>query len=139
MILKRLKLTNLLGDITNCYILTDEETKETMVIDPANELDKISQMLDLLQAKLKYIYITHCHIDHIGAVKELKEKYGGKILSHRIEAENLKNPTTILTTYWEMPDLTIDVDARVDDEDILHLGKTEFKVIFTPGHTSRRK
>ena len=63
-------------EILNCY--KDEKTKETMVIDPGGEVNKIIEMLDILQAKLKYIYITHCHGDHIGALVELKNAKGGK-------------------------------------------------------------
>lgn len=74
MILKRLKVDTTLGEPTNCYIVEDEETKETMVIDPGGEPDKIIEMLDIIEAKVKYIYLTHCHSDHIGAVATVKEK-----------------------------------------------------------------
>ena len=47
MILKRLKVQTTLGEATNCYIVEDEETKETMVIDPGGEADKILEMLDI--------------------------------------------------------------------------------------------
>ena len=81
MILKELKIDTWIGDPTNCYVIFDEESKEIMCIDPAGDVDKIIEMLDILQAKLKYIYLTHCHGDHIGGVQELKEKYGGKIVA----------------------------------------------------------
>ena len=136
MILKELKISTWVGDVTNCYIVQDENSKETMVIDPAGDVDKIIEMLNILKAKLKYIYLTHCHGDHIGAVNELKEKYGGKIIAHRITAENLKNSNITLRTYMGLNDVTIEVDSRVDDKDLLHLGNLEFEVIHTPGHTS---
>ena len=136
MILKELKISTWPGDVTNCYIVQDEETKETMVIDPAGDVDKIIEMLDILKAKLKYIYLTHCHGDHIGAVNQLKEKYGGKIIAQRNAAENLKDPNITLRTYMGLDDVKIEVDARVDDNDLLHLGELEFQVIHTPGHTS---
>ena len=79
MILKELRIDSWVGDVTNCYIVQDEKSKETMVIDPAGDVDKIVEMLDILNANLKYIYLTHCHGDHIGGVKELKERKGGKI------------------------------------------------------------
>ncbi len=135
MILKELKIEVWAGDLTNCYIVQDENSKETMVIDPAGEIDKIIEMLDILQAKLKYIYLTHCHGDHIGGVQELKERYGGKIVIERKDAENILNPDVSLTTYIGFPNLTIEADARVDDGDLLHLGDLEFEVLYTPGHT----
>ena len=136
MILKVLKIETWIGDATNCYIVQDEKSKETMVIDPAGDVDKIIEMLDILQAKLKYIYLTHCHGDHIGGVCELKEKYGGKIVTHMVAAENLKDPNINLTIYIGIGGLTVETDARVDDNDLLHLGELEFRVIHTPGHTS---
>ena len=136
MILKVLKIDTWIGDETNCYIVQDEKSKETMVIDAAGDVDKIIEMLDILQAKLKYIYLTHCHGDHIGGVRELKEKYGGKIVAQRLAAENLRDPNINLTTYIGDKGLTIDTDARVDDNDLIHLGELEFRVIHTPGHTS---
>lgn len=136
MILKELKIETWIGDATNCYIVQDEKSKETMVIDPAGDVDKIVEMLDILQAKLKYIYLTHCHGDHIGGVNELKERYGGQIVAQRLAAENLLNVNTNLTLYIGQEGLTIETDARVDDNDLIHLGDLEFRVIHTPGHTS---
>ena len=136
MILKRLKLETNLGDATNCYIVEDEETKETMVVDPGGEPDKIIEMLDALGIdEIKYIYLTHCHGDHFGGILELKERKGGKVLIHRDDAEGLYNPSISLTDYIGMEDIELEADSRVDEGDLLHIGKLEFKVIHTPGHT----
>ncbi len=136
MILKVLKLNNgMINDKTNCYIVQDEKTKETIVIDPAGEVEKIIEMLNILQANLKYIYITHCHGDHIGALKDLKEQKGGKILIHRFDAEGLYNNEISLTDYIGIEEIHLEADSRVDDGDIIHIGNIEFKVIHTPGHT----
>lgn len=74
MILKRLKINVGLGEDTNCYLVMEEKTKEAMVVDPAGDVDGIIEMLQVLQAKLKYIVITHCHGDHIGGVEQLRER-----------------------------------------------------------------
>ncbi len=132
MILKRIKIETVLGNSTNCYLIADEEEKEGMVIDPAGDADKIMEMIDILKIKVKYIYLTHCHADHIGALEEIKNRTGAKILIHRIESENLRNTNVNLTTFLGMKNVEVDADARVDDGDILHIGKIEFKVIHTP-------
>lgn len=136
MILKRLKVNTTLGESTNCYIIVDEETKETIVIDPGGEPDKIKEMLNILSAKLKYIILTHCHGDHIGAVISTKKDFGGKILIHRTESENLNNPNITLSPYIGMEPIELEADSRLDDNDLIHIGNLEFKVIHTPGHTA---
>lgn len=135
MILKRVQINNALGDITNCYIINDENTKETMVIDPAGECDKIIEMLKTLEAKVKYIVLTHCHGDHIGAVNELKQAVGGKVLIHILEEEGLNNPGINMTEYIGMKNEHIEVESRLNDNDLIHVGELEFQIIHTPGHT----
>ena len=135
MILKELKIQTWVGDPTNCYIIFDEKSKETMVIDPAGDVDKIQEMINILGGNLKYIYITHCHGDHIVGVPELKERCGGKILIHRDDAEGLNNADINLTPYIVEKKIELEADSRIDDGDLIHLGDLEFKVIHTPGHT----
>ena len=134
MILKRIKVLTELKEYTNTYIIQDEDSKETMVVDPGAEVEKIIEMLDILNANLKYIYLTHCHGDHIGGVCELKNKKGGIILIHRFDAEGLENDKLSLTTYIGI-DAKFESDSRLNDNDLIHLGNLEFKVIHTPGHT----
>lgn len=136
MILKTLKIENNLESYTNCYIVADENKKEAMVIDPAGECDKIINMLNVLGVDLKYIYLTHCHADHIGAMEELKNKTNGKLLIHRIENENLQNPEVNLTGFLGIQNIGIQADARVDEGDIIHIGDIEFQILHTPGHTN---
>ena len=135
MILKELKIDTWIGDPTNCYIILDEKSKETMVIDPAGDVDKIEELIHILDGKLKYIYLTHCHGDHILGVRELKNRCGGKILIHREDAEGLNDKNINLSGIIDIPEIELVADSRIDDNDLIHLGDLEFKVIHTPGHT----
>ena len=135
MILKRIKVNTGLIEETNCYIIQDQETMESIVIDPGGEADKIIDMLNILQAKVKYIYLTHCHCDHIGAVEKVKQEKGGKILIHRFDAEGLYDPSISLIDQVGLNVPELEIASRVDDNDIIHIGNIEFKVIHTPGHT----
>ena len=137
MILKELKIDTWIGDPTNCYVIFDENSKEIMVIDPAGDVDKIEDLIkNVFKGKLKYIYLTHCHGDHIAGVNELKRRCGGKILIHRIDSEGLNNVDINLTEYIGLQDIELEADSRVDDNDLIHLGDLEFRVIHTPGHTA---
>lgn len=137
MILKELKIYTFIGEATNCYVIFDEESKEIMCIDPAGDVDKIENLIkNVFKGKLKYIYLTHCHGDHIAGVNELKRRCGGKILIHRIDSEGLNNVDINLSEYIGLPDIELEADSRVDDNDLIHLGDLEFRVIHTPGHTA---
>ena len=136
MILKELKIDTWKGSDTNCYIILDEKSKETLVIDPAGDIDRIEEMLQILDGKLKYIFLTHCHGDHIAGVTELKNRCGGKIIIHRYDAEGLNNADINLSGYIGLPRIELEADSRLDDGDLIHLGNLEIKVIHTPGHTA---
>lgn len=136
MILKRLQvITPQKGLKTNAYVICDEKSKEAMVIDPGGEPERIAGTLDILGANLKYIFLTHCHADHIGGIAELKKLKGGKILVSRPDSEGLYNKEINLAEYINMEVPELEADSRVDDEDLIHIGEIEFKVIATPGHT----
>ena len=138
MILKELKINTFVGDPTNCYIIYDEESKETMCIDPAGDVEKIEYMIkDILKGDLKYIYLTHCHGDHIGGVTELKQKCGGKILIQREDSKGLNDKYINLSGIIDLPEIELEPDSIVDDGDLIHLGNLEFKVIHTRTHKRR--
>lgn len=137
MILKELKIYTFIGEATNCYVIFDEESKEIMCIDPAGDVDKIENLIkNVFKGKLKYIYLTHCHGDHILGVTELQKRCGGKILIHRIDAIGLNDAKINLSEIIGLPEIELEADSRIDDNDLIHLGNLEFRVIHTPGHTA---
>ena len=137
MILKELKIYTFIDKATNCYVIFDEQSKEIMCIDPAGDVDKIENLIkNVFKGKLKYIYLTHCHGDHILGVTELQKRCGGKILIHRIDAIGLNDAKINLSEIIGLPEIELEADSRIDDNDLIHLGNLEFRVIHTPGHTA---
>lgn len=136
MILKRLQVkTPQVGLLTNSYIVCDEKSKETIVIDPGGEPERIIEMLDILHSDLKYIFLTHCHADHTGGINKLKESKGGKILISRYDSVGLYDEKISLAYVIDAKNPDLEADSRLDDGDLIHVGDLEFKVIETPGHT----
>ena len=101
----------------NCYILICPRTREGVIIDPAAEAEKI---LGAVQgARVKYILITHGHMDHIGALEKVQEGTRATVGIHENDARALR----------QKPDFFLQ-----DGQD-LAAGSFSLKVLHTPGHS----
>lgn len=69
---------------TNCYLVSDKETKYTVIIDPGDEAEKIFNAIKEEKLKPKFILLTHEHPDHTSALKAVSEVLGIK----RVVAED---------------------------------------------------
>jgi len=130
------------GHYTNTYILKDKKTCEAMLVDPAYNGEYISKCFDKIDAKLKCIYLTHCHGDHLSALEEIYNKYknyGVKIYIHENDKEGIfdddKNCKYILSEP-NFCSLKKDSILSVKDDETLKLGDMILEVMHTPGHTN---
>ena len=114
---------------TNTYIVTDEETGETAVIDPSLSEDSLIEKIK--DKNVKYILITHGHYDHIGGANLVKEKTGAKIVVHKEDEEMLLDSEK---NYGENTE-PVYADILVEDGAEIMLGNAKIKVLHTPGHT----
>lgn len=119
----------------NCYIAGSEETMEAAIIDHGADFNKIDSKLKELGLTPKIIILTHYHGDHIGAVKELTDKYGLKVYIHKDDAEALGDGSMNLTKSMLGKGISIKADVELSDGDEISLGELNFKIIHTPGHT----
>ncbi len=122
------------GFETNTYIVTDEATGETAVVDPSLPEEILIQKFE--GRNVKYILLTHGHYDHIGGVNFVKEKTGAKVVIHKEEEEMLfdGNKNAYYSKY-SSPMPAMSADILVEDGTELMLGNSKIKVLFTPGHT----
>ncbi len=131
MIVEKLVVGNL---EENCYLTGDKD--ELIVIDPGDEADRILKRIDEKGYKVKYIVLTHCHFDHIGAVYEIKEKTKAKLLVSEKEKSNYLNTSVNLSGYSGRSIKLANIDELLCEGDKIKSGELDFKVIETPGHTS---
>jgi hydroxyacylglutathione hydrolase len=119
----------------NCSIFGDEQTREAIVIDPGDEIDKITASLDQHQLKVKAIVITHAHIDHVAGAHRLRALTGAPVYMNENDRELLK--MLDMQAAWLGMDTppAVEVDVAAADGSVLQLGSAEFKILTTPGHT----
>ena len=102
---------------TNAYVLICRHTGESVVVDVPGEA---ARLLDLLKGTTpRYILITHNHMDHTGALAELKSALGVPVAAHAEDA-------------GRMP---VAADLLLKDGDVVSCGDIRLSVLHTPGHT----
>ena len=115
--------------MTNCYILIDEESKKTAVIDPGEDADRILAVLREEDSQVEYILLTHGHYDHTTAVPELHAALPqARIYIHQADANGAGSKLFPLASQVE--DLLL-----YDEGDTLALGGLTIQVLHTPGHS----
>ncbi|MPL57871.1 Hydroxyacylglutathione hydrolase GloC [bioreactor metagenome] len=132
MLNRKLRL-GLLG--TNCYILGDEESREGLIIDPAAISNSIPETVTEHQLNVKYILLTHGHLDHMAGLEYVRKLYPEAKLCFNPSDSHLSENIE-LVSYLGMPALpNLVPDISLDEGSTLELGKTRFSVISIPGHT----
>lgn len=102
---------------TNAYIVGCQKTRDTVLVDAPAEANLIIDRLK--NSSPKYILLTHNHLDHIGALAQLRVELKVPLAAHAADTANLASPPEIL----------------LNDGDVIRVGELGFTVLHTPGHT----
>lgn len=106
---------------THSYALVCPETNQSVLIDPGNEPDKLMAMLG--DSTPTAIWITHTHIDHVGALDEMKKHLNVPVMGYAGERSGpISTPLT--------------PDQALNTGDVVQVGNYQAHLVHTPGHSS---
>ncbi len=119
----------------NNYLVADEKSKEAVLIDCSEHVQKILDDVKELGLKVKYILLTHGHFDHVMGVNSMKEALGAKVLINQKDEKQLEMTQTILKTFGIFVEKNPEYDKYIDKNTELKIGDIPIKIFETPGHT----
>ena len=123
----------------NTFVLWDDETKESAIIDPgvysSDEQKTLTDFITNQKLNIKFLINTHCHIDHILGCKFVKKKFNPVYYAPEKDILLLENSVMQAQMFdinFEEPPSP---DKLINDETELFLGDSKIVFLFTPGHT----
>lgn len=119
----------------NCYLVIDEGSGRAVLIDPGDEGSRIIEMVADSGASLDAIWLTHAHLDHIGAVNDVRAHYTVPVYLHPLDLpyyERLSaHAAKMYGLPWDQPEA---VPVPMADGDTMECGTLTFSVMHVPGH-----
>ena len=119
---------------TNCYFAVNEDTRETLIVDPGADASRLTKLLEKEGLKPVAILLTHGHFDHAGGVEELAERFHIPVYAEEHERRTLEDPALNLSG-WEGRETVYHADHYLSDEQEIDLAGFHIRVFHTPGHT----
>jgi len=130
MILRRLP-TGLLS--SNCYLIGDDG--EGAIIDPGAKAQDIFELVKQSGLKIKYIILTHAHVDHILSVDDIRESLNAEVMVHEEDAPFLMDAWHNGSKLFGLEKTFRPADVELKDGDIMKVGDLKLEIMHTPGHT----
>jgi hydroxyacylglutathione hydrolase len=118
----------------NCYLVVDDRSNRAVIVDPGSEGDRLIEAIDRSGAQLDAIWITHAHVDHVGAIAAVKRKWDVPIYLHPLDRrlyEAASRQAQVYGVPFEEPPAP---DLEFVDGQRLKVGDAEMSVMHTPGH-----
>ena len=119
----------------NSFLLKCSDTGVGAIVDPGDEDELILELVERDSVEIKYILLTHAHVDHVGALKPVKDATGARILMNEGDKFLLESVGAQALSFGLKVEGGSEIDVLVKDGDVFEFGKLEIKIIHTPGHS----
>lgn len=120
--------------LKNGYVLGCEDTREGVVIDPGDEVGLLLSAVETHGLTIRYILLTHAHLDHVTGVAEAKKALGAPVGLHRSDNFLYEQVVQQGLMFGLQVKPQPAVDFFYDGEGPLKFGRHEAWVYHTPGH-----
>ena len=120
---------------TNCYFLLNKETKELIVVDPADSAGRIQEFAKQIGGKPVGILLTHGHFDHFMAMDALRDAWGVPVYADAAEAGVLGDCRKNLSYGMGGCPMETHADVYLTDGEEFVLAGFGIRMLHTPGHT----
>jgi hydroxyacylglutathione hydrolase len=118
-----------------CYLVSDENSRECILIDPAGDEDRLVRLLEQNGLRLRYIVNTHGHADHTCGNAGLQAATGAAIVMHELDDAFFSRPENQAFARIMGFALSPPANIRVQDGEELSFGSITMRFLHTPGHT----
>ena len=119
----------------NCYFVEDESTRDAALIDPGSESAKLITAIQRSGAQLQAIWLTHAHVDHVGAIGGVKAQWDVPVYLHPLDRPLYRVADRQAELYGMEFDTAPAPDREFSDGQTLSLGELTFEVMHAPGHS----
>ena len=118
---------------TNTYLLINTDTREVIIVDPADSPELLEKEVTELGVRPVGILLTHGHFDHIGAAKVLRERYQIPIGAGKEELDVITGEKNMSAQFGEY--FTVVPDRLYEDQEEIRMAGFQIQALHTPGHT----
>jgi hydroxyacylglutathione hydrolase len=118
----------------NTYLVVDESSRQAVLVDPGDEAPRLLDALEASGAELRAIWVTHAHVDHVGAIAAVKRAHDVPVYLHPLDMPLYNSASRHGQVFGVTVEDPPPPERSFADGDVLELGSFRFSVMHAPGH-----
>jgi glyoxylase-like metal-dependent hydrolase (beta-lactamase superfamily II) len=118
----------------NAYLIVDDQSNRAVIVDPGGESERLIDAIDASGATLEAIWVTHAHVDHVGAIAAIRRKWDVPIYLHPLDRRLYEAASRQAEVYGLPFEEPPPPDREFAEGQNVKVGNTEMRVMHAPGH-----